>query len=42
MMHPDDHDLLMRICYCVAIVWVCALSYKLGKNLYFMMERGPW
>jgi len=34
MMHPDDHALLLRICRAVAIVWILALSFRLGQGVY--------
>jgi hypothetical protein len=42
MMRPDDSELLMRICKAVAIVWILALSFRLGRVVFMMMESGQW
>jgi hypothetical protein len=42
MMHPDDYDQLMRICKCVAVVWVLVLSFRMGRTVFMMMESGQW
>jgi len=40
--HPDDHELLMRICKAVAIVWILVLSFRMGRTVFMMMESGQW
>ena len=42
MMHPDDFEKIMRICTCVAVVWVCTLSFRIGRQVFHMMEHAQW
>jgi hypothetical protein len=34
MLHPDDADLIMKICRIVAIVWIVCLAFNLGRDVY--------
>jgi hypothetical protein len=38
MIHPDDHDALIRLCKAVAVVWICVLCYKMGKDAYYIIR----
>jgi hypothetical protein len=38
-MHPDDLDLLLKICRIVAILCIISFAFKLGRDVYHILRE---
>jgi hypothetical protein len=38
MMHPDHHDFIMRLCGAVAIVVICIFAFRLGRDVFLILQ----